>query len=144
MRIYLDCCCLNRPYDNPDQGRVEAEASAVLQIQTEIRMGEHVLVSSDVLFHEVNANPDASRRASLHATLRLATIDLVTTVSTAQRGAVLMGMGFKANDALHLACAEQGNVDVFLTTDDRLLRCARRSATHLGVRVLNPTAWLEE
>ena len=47
-------------------------------------------------------------------------------------------------DALHLACAEQGAVDVFLTTDDRLLRRARRHAQMLRIRVENPVSWYKE
>ena len=37
------------------------------------------------------------------------------------RGLQLELLGFKEQDALHLACAESGEADIFLTTDDRLL-----------------------
>jgi len=42
--------------------------------------------------------------------------------------------------ALHLACAEQRQVDVFLTTDDRLLRRAQRLS--ISITVENPLIWL--
>jgi hypothetical protein len=32
LRIYLDVCCLNRPFDNQVQDRVRLEAEAVLAI----------------------------------------------------------------------------------------------------------------
>ena len=51
-------------------------------------------------------------------------------------------LGFKAYDALHLACAEEGKAQVFLTTDDRLLRKAKRYRSLLHVRVENPVFWL--
>ena len=51
-------------------------------------------------------------------------------------------LGFKWFDALHLACAESGKADVFLTTDDRLLRRANRVNAQLQVRVENPYIWL--
>ncbi|CCI31850.1 hypothetical protein MICAI_2180007 [Microcystis sp. T1-4] len=35
-------------------------------------------------------------------------------------------LGFKFYDALHLAFAEAGGADIFLTTDDRLLRKAQQ------------------
>ena len=38
--------------------------------------------------------------------------------------------------------AEAEAVDVFLTTDDRLLRRANR--IHLGIKVANPYAWIKE
>jgi predicted nucleic acid-binding protein len=53
-------------------------------------------------------------------------------------------MGFRTYDALHLACAEQATVDVFLTTDDRVLRIATRHTAQLQVRVANPLEWLLE
>jgi hypothetical protein len=38
------------------------------------------------------------------------------------RAGFLEGLGFSTFDALHLACAESGAADVFLTTGDGLLR----------------------
>ena len=46
--------------------------------------------------------------------------------------------------ALHLACAESGGADVFLTTDDKLLHKAAACAERLRVRVENPLVWLKE
>lgn len=53
-------------------------------------------------------------------------------------------LGFKGMDALHLTCAERAGVDVFLTTDDQILRMVARSGQVLRVRVANPLTWLEE
>jgi predicted nucleic acid-binding protein len=58
--------------------------------------------------------------------------------------AVAEQAGFADFDALHLACAERAEVDVFLTTDDRLLRRAKRLAAQLRVRVENPATWVRE
>lgn len=60
------------------------------------------------------------------------------------RGTQLETLGFKWFDALHLACAESGKADIFLTTDDRLLRKAKRLSSDLRVRVENPYTWLQE
>ena len=51
-------------------------------------------------------------------------------------------LSFKFHDALHLAFAEMGNADIFLTTDDRLLKKAKQSQNLLSVEVENPTIWL--
>ena len=51
-------------------------------------------------------------------------------------------LGFKTSDALHLACAESAAVDIFLTTDDGILRIAKRENSELRVEVENPDAWL--
>ena len=46
--------------------------------------------------------------------------------------------------SISLACAEQATVDVFLTTDDRVLRIATRHTAQLKVRVANLLEWLLE
>ena len=56
----------------------------------------------------------------------------------------LKAMGFRTYAAFHLACAEQATVDIFLTTDDRMLRIATRHTAQLKVRVANPLEWLLE
>jgi predicted nucleic acid-binding protein len=52
--------------------------------------------------------------------------------------------GFIGFDALHLACAESGKAEVFLTTDDRLLRHAKRHAKDLRIKVENPLEWIKD
>jgi len=61
-----------------------------------------------------------------------------------KRAGRLVKLGFKAMDALHVACAERARVDVFLTTDDRLIKTAARQAEVLRMPVANPLKWLEE
>jgi hypothetical protein len=53
-------------------------------------------------------------------------------------------LGFKPFDAAHLAIAEYGQADIFLTTDDRLIGRANRFAKQLQVHVINPLNWIQE
>ena len=53
-------------------------------------------------------------------------------------------IGCRTYDALHLACAAHAAVDVFLTTDDRVLRLATCQAEPFQVRVANPVDGLLE
>ena len=62
----------------------------------------------------------------------------------AERAAFLQKLGFDPFDALHLACAEEGGADVFLTTDDDLIRRARRRINEIRTRVMNPVSWYQE
>jgi predicted nucleic acid-binding protein len=48
-------------------------------------------------------------------------------------------LGFKFYDALHLAFAEAGGADIFLTTDDRLLRKAQQYRDSINVMIENPS-----
>jgi len=59
-----------------------------------------------------------------------------------QRAGELVKLGLKPFDATHIASAEAIAADVFLTTDDRLIRKATRYQTQLNVLVNNPVTWL--
>ena len=52
--------------------------------------------------------------------------------------------GFDSYDAIHLSSAEFGKADVFLTTDDKILKVAARKKIMLSFTVENPVKWLEE
>jgi len=59
-----------------------------------------------------------------------------------QRAVELVKMGLKPFDVAYIASAEVIAADVFLTTDDRLIRKATRYQTSLNVLVSNPVTWL--
>ena len=62
----------------------------------------------------------------------------------AKRADELQKEGFQLFDALHIACAESAKADVFLSTDDRLLKLAKKLSKLLRIRVENPLVWVEE
>ena len=49
MRVYLDNCCYNRPYDDQTPLKIQMETLSKLQIQQEIRQGKIELASSYIL-----------------------------------------------------------------------------------------------
>ena len=144
MRLYLDACCLNRLTDDQSQTRIRNEAEAVEAILRLVREGQAIWVSSTTLEIEISRNPDIDRRRDVAALLALANEVVVPRSPSAERAALLQKLGFGAFDALHLACAEQGQADVFLTTDDELIRRAGRCMNELRTRVVNPVSWYQE
>ena len=60
------------------------------------------------------------------------------------RAETLENAGFDAYDAIHLASAEEAQVDIFVTTDDQIVKLANRNKNLLFVQVKNPVKWLEE
>lgn len=64
--------------------------------------------------------------------------------SVLERAEAIQSMGFDSYDALHLSCAEAAQVDVFLTTDDRIVQLAGHSKISLKIHIANPLSWLEE
>ena len=144
MRLYLDACCLNRLTDDQSQARIRNEAEAVETILRAVREGKATWVSSTALEIEVSRNPDTDRRHDVVALLAFANEVVVPRPRSAERAAFLQTLGFDPFDALHLACAEQGQADVFLTTDDDLTRRAGRHSNELRTRVRNPVSWNQE
>jgi len=143
-KVYLDVCCLNRPFDDQQQDRVHLEAEAVLLILKRCESGEWHWVSSAVVSYEVDKIPNWERRNRVKALLRGAKEVLPLSNSAVERGEELKGLGLRTYDALHVACAEQAQVEVLLTTDDRLVRAAARDADKLKVPVKNSLTWLQE
>ena len=67
MRIYLDNCSYNRPYDDQSQMRVYLETQAKLHIQELIREGKLELVTSYVLDYENQANRSVQKKKAIAA-----------------------------------------------------------------------------
>jgi predicted nucleic acid-binding protein len=142
--IYLDACCLNRPFDDQSQARIRLEAEAVLMVLARCQAADWEWVGSEVLQFEIKQTPDPERR---RRTLALAShVDRSLSVGKAEveRAQQLADWGISAYDALHLACAERDGADVFLTTDDQLLRRTAAHSHELPIRVENPLTWLRE
>ena len=101
-------------------------------------------MSSTALEIEISRNPDADRRHDVAALLAFSNEVVVPRPRSAKRAGFLQKLGFGGFDALHLASAEHGRADVFLTTDDGLLRRAARYSSELRIRVQNPVSWYRE
>lgn len=141
--VYLDACCLNRPYNDQSQARIRLEAEAVLLVLRSIEEGSAEWVGSAVLEYEIDQIVDPERRRRLSRMMDSVSRRIEVEDADIARAEVLEAAGFADFDALHLACAERAGVDVFLTTDDRLLKRAKRLGSQLHVRVENPTSWIE-
>ena len=143
-KIYLDVCCWNRPFDDQTQARVHLEAEAVLAVVSEIEGGQLQLLHSEVVDLEIANAPDVKRRERLQTLFPRRHRYVRHEPQMSVRALELEQRGFSGIDALQLACAEAAGADVFLTTDDRLLRLAARHADFLRVRVANPLAWMQD
>ena len=144
LRIYLDTCCLSRLFDDQTQTRIRQETEVISWIITQFRIGHWYWVSSDVLVDEIEQIPDLNQRTQIRGWLTEVYQTIPLGINEISRGKQLEILGFKELDALHLACAESGTVDIFLTTDDRLFRRARRHGSQLQIQVENPYEWFHE
>jgi hypothetical protein len=144
LRVYLDSCALNRLTDPKGQPRIDKESGAVELIFRYIEDGRLSWLASSILEIELSKMPDAQRRADSLGLLRYAAEVRQPTPNTAPRADVLTGLGYAPFDALHLAMAEEGDVELFLTTDDRFLRKMQRGLGNPTVQAANPVDWLRE
>lgn len=142
MRVYLDNCCYNRPYDNQAQLKVYLETQAKLEIQRMIMDEELELVTSYILEAENAANPFNGKRSDIQSF-----IDMYTSVYVSRNresdvqelADEVMKSGIKTMDAYHIACAEIAECDVFFTTDKRVLKYSAGR-----MRIINPVSYIVE
>lgn len=128
-RLYLDLCCFNRPYDDQRHARIALETQAKLLIQERIRAGVDELLWSSVLDYENAQNPFEERRYAIAHWRVLAVQVVMADASVLALGESLVTAGVGRYDALHAAAAVAGRADLFVTTDDRLLKKLRAQPT---------------
>ena len=125
MKVYLDNCCYNRPYDDQTQTRISLETQAKLQIQSMVKNHKLKLVSSYVLMYENSRNPHEMRKKAIKSFVKKYTsvyIDIDCGDAVKDLADEIISTGVKTADAYHVACAILAGSDCFLTTDNRLLK----------------------
>ena len=128
MLIYLDLCCLNRPFDDQNQLVIRLQTEAKLHIQHEIRQGGLALAWSAVMDLENDANPDLERRNAIAAWKSVASVDVELLLEVESTAEELARAGIKPMDALHVASALSAGAAWLLTTDKGSLAKMRGDA----------------
>lgn len=141
IRVYLDNCCYNRPFDDQRQLRVRLETQAKLYIQEQIRDGKLSLVWSFILVYEISANPFIHRKKQIINMEPLAEIYIEANEDIYQKAEeILVKYKVREKDALHIAAALAGTSDYFITTDDKLIRNCRNIDI---INVLDPLDFIK-
>jgi predicted nucleic acid-binding protein len=113
MKIYLDACCWNRPFDDQSQNRVRLEAEAVLSILEMAKLGKLEIIGSDIIDDELLRMPDDERREKVELLLTLVSSHSSLTLAIERRAMEIMKSSITPLDALHLATAENEQADYF-------------------------------
>lgn len=143
LRIYLDSCCFNRPFDDLSQDKIRFESEAVLSILSSCEEGIWDIFKGDVLEDEIYRITNLVARIKVLMLYSSASIYIPLNDAIIRRGRELENMAnIKPFDALHLASAEYGGADIFLTTDKKLLN--RAAEANVNIKVANPAVWLME
>lgn len=142
VRIYLDLCCLKRPFDVQEQALVRIQTQAVVGILA-LPPERAQLIRSEAHAYENSFNPLKLRREAIEAWIAQVPLSVLTESELATRTDELIRQGFKSFDAVHLATAELAGADLFVTVDIRFLKVASRIST-IRCRVTDPVTLIEE
>lgn len=102
MKIYLDNCCFNRPYDNQNSITIFLETEAKLFIQNE-------------------NNPNSEKKELIKDWSNFSAIDIIENDNVIDKSTDLIKIGLNLYDSLHIACAIEGKAEYFVTTDSKIL-----------------------
>lgn len=141
MRVYLDNCCYNRPFDEQVQLRIRLETEAKLHVQDLMHLRVIEYAWSSVLDYAIGNSPYQEQIEDILRWKNWATVNVALNHVLIGRGEQIMTSEVKQLDALHLACAEAAECDWFLTTDKGILR---KIATLGALRIANPIDFVLE
>jgi len=140
MKVYLDNCSFNRPFDDQNQIRVYLETQAKLFIQKLIIDNIVLLAISYVSRYENWNSPHSENKITIEKFFENATtfIDIDKGKIIEEKANEIMKYGVKANDALHIACAIEASCDYFITTDDGILKKYKTS----NINICSPVEFI--
>jgi len=140
IKLYLDNCCFNRPYDNQEQIKVQLEAQAKLYIQEKIKNIDYQLIWSYILEYENSQNPYDIRKNEIIEWKHLSEIIIKPDKEILKRAESFEKYNIKLKDALHISCAIEGKADYFLTTDIVLIK---KGLKYNNIKIINPITFIE-
>jgi len=133
IRVYLDHCSFNRPYDDQSLLAIYLESEAKLSVQRKILERVYDLAWSYMNDYENSVNPYEERKKTIAAWRSVAIIKVAPSGEISDRAKTFIESGFKPKDALHISCAIQAHCNYFLTTDKGILN------KYLGqIKLINP------
>lgn len=141
MKIYLDNCCFNRPFDDQSQLRIRLESEAKLKIQTDIQAGNLDLVWSYILEAENEANPFEERKRAIREWKNYAIMNFDEETAILDKANMLNQIGLRSKDALHISCAISAGCQYFLTTDDKILN---KNVLIEELTIIDPIGFIRE
>ena len=141
LKIYLDNCCYNRPFDDLTIEKNWLETNAKMYIQSLIKYKSVSLYYSFMSQVEIDDSPYEDRKAYI--------LDFVETNAVAFIGKArfseierlaekFMQEGIKKKDATHLACSIIGECDYFISTDKKVVNHKTDK-----IEIVNPITFVE-
>jgi hypothetical protein len=137
MKVYLDNCAYNRPFDDQRNIIIHIETEAKLVIQQMIKDNELSLIWSDVLDYENNDNPFEERRIKIAEWEAYASGKVEINDEIIEKARAYMEAGLRQKDAVHIASAVIAGGDYFITVDRKIL-----NKTIKDIAVIDPVNFI--
>ena len=141
VKLYLDNCCYNRPFDEQNQDLIRLETEAKLLVQRKIKRGDYSLVWSFILNSENMDNPNEERREAIALWQFIAKEYCRASTDILNKAESFLPLGIKHKDALHLACAIKHKCHYLLTTDKKFLN---KNHYINEITIINPISFVIE
>ncbi|MCL2513461.1 MAG: hypothetical protein FWF08_06130 [Oscillospiraceae bacterium] len=141
LKIYLDNCCYNRPFDDLSFERNRLEANAKIFIQSLVKYKSVMLYYSFMSQIEVDDNPFEENKACILNFINENASGFIGKnhfTEIEELAAKIINTGIKKKDATHLACAILAKCNYFITTDDRVLKYKTDE-----IEIVNPIKFIE-
>lgn len=144
IKVYLDNCVYNRPFDDQTIERIFIEARAFYIIIKWIEEGKMIIIDSDALEYENGLTSSPDKRRRVKQSLSLAKEYVRLSDFLIERANEIINLGFRDMDALHIAMAEGGKANYFVTCDDDIINVAKKIQEKLKIKVCSLLEFLEE
>ena len=139
IRVYLDNCTYNRPFDDQNDIHIRLEAEAKLYIQEQIKNKQIDLVWSSVNEYENNDNPSPEKRERIITWKNIAVQNCRLNEFILKKALELQAKNLRAKDVLHIASAIYCSCDCFITTDKKIL-----NKSIDDIAIVNPLTFVQE
>ena len=144
LKLYLDNCCYNRPFDDLTNQKNYIESQAIIVILDLYKKNNLEIYKSKILDYEISQMKDITKKNKIldvYSSIKSNYID--TTNEIIDKAEKFRKYNIKQKDALHIAFAECGNLDYFLTVDKILIN-ATSKIKDLKIKVINPIEFIME
>jgi predicted nucleic acid-binding protein len=112
------------------------EAQAVIFLIQKIIDGTYILCNSDIIEYEWSQMPMMEKKFLVKKIIALAKENITLNEEVTELANGFENSSMKAYDALHLASSILGRCDCFISTDDKLVKKAKKNTEK--IKVFNP------
>ena len=144
LKIYLDNCCYNRPFDDLSNQKNYLESQAIIVILDKYNNHKIDIYKSKVLDYEISKISNIVKKTKIIDVYNSIEAKYIKTDEKIfKRAEELKKYNIKDKDALHIAYAELGNLDYFITVDKLLINALKR-VSDLKIKIINPIDFIME